>query len=219
MITTTRLLTLDDMPQVIEIIRSRDHFAHNLTKIDHSFAEPFYRNEQPGVDYYDRTIDNKEMFGLFEDDILDNFVLLEYPIDLSCRADSDTEREKAVILLIHWSRRKPGRVKTDDGFDLNVTKLLIAVHEYWESQDIFSNWVWVNPDTHVFHGLRNKMFKESIFHRYCRKVFPIPVGELRGDPEGQWINKWINHGRPFGSNMEAIVLSVKPEFRGKPVTP
>jgi len=216
---TTRLLTTDDIPQVIEIIRSRDHFAHNLTKIDHSFAEPFYRNEQPGVDYYDRTVDNKEIFGLFDKDgVLDNFVLLEYPTDLSCRADSDTEREKAVILLIHWSRKKNDRKKTDEGFDHNVTELLIEVHKYWESQGIYSNWVWINPDNHKFHGLKNKMFQKGIFYRYCRKVFPIPAGELRGDPEGHWINKWINHGRPFGVGMEAIVLSVKPEFRGVPIT-
>jgi hypothetical protein len=212
MINTTRVLTVEDIPEVIEIIQTRDHFAHDLKPIDHAFVDPYYRNEVPYHDYYNMTT-NKEMFGLFEDGVLDNFVLLQYPTDLSCRADHPEEREKSVVLLIHWSRKKPNRKKDAQGFDVAVTDLLIEVHKYWESKGIFSNWVFINPDTHVFHGLKNKRFNDAIFHRYCRKVFSIPAGELRGDPEAQFINRWISSNHPMNVSMEAIVLSLKSEFR------
>ena len=215
MINTTRVLTEKDIPQVLEVIHSRDIWYHG-NPIDYKFTDLFYSNPL----YYDRIKSQEqigkshELFGLFdENDQLDSFVLLMYPTDMSCRADTPGEREMSVFLQNRFARKLSNRPVNESGFDVKSTELLIEVNKYFEKQELWTNWVLIHPQHFRNAGLLNKPLIDAIRGKYVKIDFIIPAGELRTvDPEAQFINKWI---APNIDNQarEARCISLKPEYR------
>jgi hypothetical protein len=211
---TTRVLTTDDIPQVLEVIYSNDTWYHGVP-MDHEFMTRFYTMPY----YYDRVKSQEkiglsyEMFGLFdENNQLDSYALLLYPPDLSCRADTPGERELSVFLEVRVTRKLPNRIKNQYGFDVNSTEMLIEVNKYFEKQGLWTNWVLVDLPYFRNPGKHNKVLIDAIRGKYVKTDFIIPPGERRGDPEAQFINTWIAR-HPAPSNREARCISLKPEFR------
>jgi hypothetical protein len=164
-----RELTVDDAPQIKNVLLSRDHVFTG-----HSFDYVKYSEMITSPHMF--TYEHIKIFGLFEDDgTLDRLCLVLV---------HDVEQKKFGVISFHCSVKKTGRSKNQHGWSDNFCSLITAVIEYFLANGV-ETFSYVSPIKFKDDAENEGM---PIWKKFTKIDVLIPAGSKTNN---EFIKKYI----------------------------
>jgi len=199
---TTRPLNAQDFEAVKEIIRSRaDDKLLGVLAIDPDLFINVFQQQTSG---------RPLTMGAFLDGELDSFIVWRY-IKNSPRADDLTRFETASNITMHWSRKRPGRLKEAGDHDVARSTLSKAQLELFERIGVGTGWVVAPASWRI---TTDAPLLAAVMQRWVRaEMATLPAGSAPTGPAADFVAANLMAVNETGTDLVARAISLKDEYR------